>query len=73
MVIQITIPKNYWLDVNKFDYTTFDYDDIRLIYNSPRTLIEDFEKITGFKQHVTMIYKNHKSRCKKSNIEKKNK
>jgi len=32
----IKIPKKYWLDVNLFDYETFDYDDIICIYNSPR-------------------------------------
>ena len=39
----IKIPKKYWLDVNLFNYETFDYDDIRCIYNSPRILINDFE------------------------------
>ena len=51
----ITIPKEYWLDVDKFDYNTFDYEDIRCIYNSPRSLIDDFEKVKGFKEFVRSI------------------
>lgn len=64
----ITIPKEYWLDVNKFDYTKFDYDDIRCIYNSPRTLIEDFENVIGFKQYVRTVINKYKPQLKKKNI-----
>jgi len=65
MAKQIIIPKEYWLDVNNFDYTTFDYDDIRCIYNSPRSLIDDFEKVNGFKQYVKITIKEYKIKIKK--------
>ena len=60
----INIPKEYWLDVNNFDYTTFDYDDIRCIYNSPRSLIDDFEKVNGFKQYVRIVIEEYKRKYK---------
>lgn len=63
----IVIPKEYWLDINNFDYTTFDYDDIRCIYNSPISLIEDFEKVNGFKQYVRIIKKEYRNKRKINN------
>jgi len=62
----IKIPKKYWLDVNLFDYETFDYDDIICIYNSPRILINDFEEINGFIEYAKKIKKEKKR--KKNNV-----
>ena len=56
----IKIPKKYWLDVNLFNYKTFDYDDIRCIYNSPRILINDLEEINGFIEYAKEIIKDKK-------------
>jgi hypothetical protein len=54
------IVRQICLNVNNFDYKQFDYDDIRCIYNSPRSLIEDFEKVNGFKMYVRTIIKEYK-------------
>ena len=62
----IKIPKKYWLDVNLFDYETFDYDDIICIYNSPRILINDFEEINRFIEYAKKIKKEKKR--KKNNV-----
>ena len=62
----ILIPREYWLDVDKFDYTTFNYEDIRCIYNSPRSLIEDFEKVNGFKDYVRLIIQKYKNKRKRN-------
>ena len=61
----IIIPKEYWLDVNNFDFNKFTYDDIRCIYNSPRSLIDDFEKINGFKQHTLKLIEQNKLKINK--------
>ena len=62
----ISIPREYWLDVDKFDYNLFNYDDIRCIYNSPITLIEDFEKVKGFKNYVRYIIQQYKKKRKRN-------
>jgi len=56
----IKIPKKYWLDVNLFNYETFDYDDIICIYDSPRILINDFEEINGFIEYAEEKINNKK-------------
>ena len=45
---QIEIPQYLWLHPHLYDYKQFTLNDIRDIYNSPLTLIQDFEKIPGF-------------------------
>ena len=60
----IKIPKKYWLDINKFDYKKFNYDDIECIYNSSNFLIEDFVKISGFKKYSIGLLEKYKNNRK---------
>lgn len=70
----ITIPEKYWLKTEYFNWKQFDVDDINIIYNSPFSVIYDFEKINGFIEHVNKLNKlNELNQCKKYvNINKKN-
>jgi hypothetical protein len=65
----IEIPKDYWLDVNKFDFNTFTYQDLRDIYNSPTTLIDDFSRNPYFIKRVQEINKINDSKKKKKILE----
>lgn len=65
-------PEKYWLKPELFDFKKFDYDDIKCIYNSPRTLIEDFEKIEGFKCYALEIVKRKKRKIISKRDTKKN-
>jgi len=58
----IKIPEKYWLNVENFNFRSFNYDDIRCLYNSPRCLIDDFENIKGFIEYSQYIMKKRKFR-----------
>ena len=53
----ITIPEKYWLKTEYFDWKQFNIDDINIIYNSPFSVIYDFEKINGFVKYVDKLNK----------------
>ena len=62
---QIKIPQYLWLHPHLYDYKQFTLNDIRDIYNSPLTLIQDFEKIPGFVEHCDNVIKSHNNKNKK--------
>jgi len=58
----IDIPEELWLNVNYFNFDSLTYEDLRDIYNSPSSLIEDFQKTPDFNIRVKYLNKTKESR-----------
>ena len=60
----IDIPEELWLNVNNFNFESFTYEDYQDIYNSPNSLIDDFQKNNDF--NIRLKYLNEKNRMKET-------
>lgn len=66
----IDIPEEFWLKVTNFNFDSLTYEDLREIYNSPISLIDDFQKIPDFNIRVNYINKNYIKESRKIQIDK---
>jgi hypothetical protein len=61
----INIPEKYWLNVNNFNISDFNYQDLQDIFNGPNILIDDFKLISEFNDKVIEIKKITKEKREK--------